>query len=425
MDEGKEIKIFTSNDLKEDSSNIADEWAKLEDELVALLQEKLAQGNSGDIDAWLDSQMRLNSKYIKRVVEIVNKHKATINASTKQALENAAIMGFNVVSDDGKSKEIVKSNSSKYEAIAKKLNEKSYKLIIDKHVQAAKQLPVRISTSAKASMSSNTGFWSVEKEMEQIYKVMTRTLNRELSSMTGVNYTHNPKGPNDKRWTRTVSFKTYIEMKLRTDLNNLAIDTMNEAADQLGIVLYLCSSYGDCAPDHAAYQGRVYIKKNWRSFVPKDVQPKYEEYIKANGTLFFEDVTQNKPWLCTRPNCRHSMTPITFEQALNVSKTLSDLNKKANGAYNPDKYKAMQQQRALERKIRDLKLQKQGLEKQINSCTDGSVKANLIQDLKAINGQIRESQAKIRSLIDTNSNLRRQYDRENPNRPAYNLRLKK
>lgn len=425
MDEGKEIKIFTSNDLKEDSSNIADEWAKLEDELVALQQEKLAQGNSGDIDAWLDNQARLNSKAIKRVVEIVNKHKESINASTQEALENAALMGFNVVSEEGKSKEIVKANSSKYEAIAKKLNEKSYKLIIDKHIQAAKQLPIRISMSAKASMSSNTGFWSVEKEMEQIYKVMTRTVNRELSSMTGVNYTHNPKGPNDKRWTRTVSFRTYIEMKLRTDLNNLAIETMNEAADQLGIVLYLCSSYGDCASDHAAYQGRVYIKKNWKSFVPKEQQSKYEEYIKTNGTLYFEDVTQNKPWLCTRPNCRHSMTPITFEQALNVSKTLSDLNKKANGAYSPDKYKAMQQQRALERKIRDLKLQKQGLEKQINSCTDGSVKANLTQNLKAINGQIRESQANIRSLVDSNSNLRRQYDRENPNRPAYNLRLKK
>ena len=425
MNEEKEIKIFSSNDLKEDSSKIADEWAKLEDELVALQQEKLAQGNSGDIDAWLDSQTRLNSKAIKRVVEIVNKHKASLNATTQEALENAAIMGFNVVSEKGKSKEIIKANSSKYETIAKKLNVKNYKLIIDKHIQATKQLPIRISTSAKASMGPNSGFWSVEKEIEQIYKVMTRTVNRELSSMTGVNYTHNSKGPNDKRWTRTVSFRTYIEMKLRTDLNNLAIDTMNEAADQLGLVLYLCSSYGDCAPDHAAYQGRVYIKKNWKSFIPKEIQPKYEEYIKANGTLYFEDVTQNKPWLCTRPNCRHSMTPITFEQALNVYKTLSELNKKANGAYSPDKYKAMQQQRALERKIRELKLQKQGLEKQISSCTDGSVKTNLTQDLKAINSQIRGSQAKIRSLIDANSNLRRQYDRENPNRPAYSLRLKK
>ena len=91
-------------------------------------------------------------------------------------------------------------------------------------------------------------------------------------------------------------------------------------------VFYLCDVHEPCAKDHAAWQGRVYIRADWELLVD---DPEEASHIRAYlhnhpGVVSVEWVLgltndPKSPYLVRRPNCKHKLTPVSTEQVLGAS----------------------------------------------------------------------------------------------------------
>ena len=214
---------------------------------------------------------------------------------------------------------------------------------------------------------------------------------------------------------KNYSFDSYFEMKTRTDIQQYIGTNMIDAGQEAGVIFYITSFYGDCAPDHADYQGRIYVDEKWESMCPKDRLEEVRSYIDSNKLMTVQEVSEKDPFLTTRPNCRHYFQYISIDEVLGA-KTEKQVNAlreerglNSGGKYQPDKYKALQQQRANERKIRAEKASIQSLE----------LKKQLEPDNKDLQIQINNSKSNIsfyqkqqRELEKQYSNIQRRYDRE-------------
>ena len=118
---------------------------------------------------------------------------------------------------------------------------------------------------------------------------------------------------------RKVSFKAYQEMNVRTTMHQEALDYQFENARKMGVVLYLASSHGSCADDHKDYQGRLYYDESWQSIAKESQHRAIADFIRSNKLMSIQDVRDGKPYLTTRPNCRHTFKPLTLDQVLNNS----------------------------------------------------------------------------------------------------------
>ena len=214
---------------------------------------------------------------------------------------------------------------------------------------------------------------------------------------------------------KTYQFDTYFEMKARTDIQQEIGNNMISAGQENGIIFYITSFYGDCAPDHADYQGKIYVDEKWESMAPKDRLDEIRDYINSNKLLTVQEVTQNPPFLTTRPNCRHYFQYIDIDSVLGA-KTKDDVNQlrqerdlNSGGKYKPDKYKALQQQRQNERKIRSYKAD---LEKKQISLALKPGNKQLQSEIEIDKSNIRMYQKAQRNLAKRYSNIERRYDRE-------------
>lgn len=266
------------------------------------------------------------------------------------------------------------------------------------------------------SEASDTLYKEIQK---QIYK----------SNRTGVIYSVPTKDGNYKY--RQWKWENYMEMKTRTDIQHEITENMIAAGDESGVVFYICSFLGDCAKDHVDYQGKIYCSDNWESFAPKDRIEEIDAYIRAHGIMSVKQVTENDPWLTTRPNCRHYFQYISIDEVLGI-KNNKDLNNKRNemnlnfnGKYQPDKYEALQQQRANERAIRETKSQIDILKMSIDNAPATINKSELLSmnaNLANLNYQLRTRQKAQRELIKKYDNLERRYDREKPGAMVSDMR---
>lgn len=224
---------------------------------------------------------------------------------------------------------------------------------------------------------------------------------------------------------KTYQFDTYWEMKARTDIQQEIGNNMISAGQENGIIFYITSFYGDCAPDHADYQGRIYYDENWESMAPKDRIDEIRDYIKkldadivALGKAPNASVqakTESDVRLTTRPNCRHYFQYIDIDSVLGA-KTKDDVNTlrqerdlNFGGKYKPDKYKALQQQRQNERKIREYKAD---MEKKELSLALEPGNKQLQSEIEIDKSNIRMYQKAQRDLAKQYSNIERRYDRE-------------
>lgn len=71
-----------------------------------------------------------------------------------------------------------------------------------------------------------------------------------------------------------------------------------------GSRFFYCTVLPDPAPDHAAYQGKIYYNDD-AEFTDAE-----KDYINKYNLLSIREVTLSLPYLCTRPNCRHRLVPI-------------------------------------------------------------------------------------------------------------------
>lgn len=94
-------------------------------------------------------------------------------------------------------------------------------------------------------------------------------------------------------------------------------ETIEENRDN-GRWFYLASSHVDCAKDHLAYQGRLYVDEK----APDDVI----DYARSRGLYTVQWVMDSPAWFITRPNCRHYFVGLTLDEV--NKKSLKRLKKK-------------------------------------------------------------------------------------------------
>lgn len=219
---------------------------------------------------------------------------------------------------------------------------------------------------------------------------------------------------------RMVRWENWMEMKLRTDIQNDIADNMIKAGGQNGVIFYITSYYGDCAPDHADFQGKIYCDEKWRSICPKELLEDVANYIRSNRIMSVQDAMGEKGnYLTTRPNCRHYFQYISIQEVLKI-KNKEDLTNKReslnlnfNGKFKPEKYEALSQQRTNERKIRKLRDNISSLEELKNELPQGSDTSDIDKKLARYKNSLKVVYKNQRKLIKDNPGvLHRNYDRE-------------
>jgi enoyl-[acyl-carrier-protein] reductase (NADH) len=133
---------------------------------------------------------------------------------------------------------------------------------------------------------------------------------------------------------RQVQFKSWMEMSVRTDIQNNALANVESSAKALGVVAFIASEHFDCADDHRDYQGKFYLADNV-----------FDEW---NGKYMYLKTAKGDGFL-TRPNCRHYVKPVLKEQLGEI--TAKDLGMQ-KGTYRSENYEALVEQRKNERNIR-------------------------------------------------------------------------
>ena len=93
----------------------------------------------------------------------------------------------------------------------------------------------------------------------------------------------------------------------------------------------------------------------------------------------------------------------------------------STGTYKPSNYEALQQQRALEREIRNLKSQRLIVKEQLRYCTNDKI---LKEDLRRLNKNIKDLTNTLESICKE-YNLPRAYNREQVESLTYDLGMEK
>ena len=102
---------------------------------------------------------------------------------------------------------------------------------------------------------------------------------------------------------KIINYRVDTEAEREKDL---AIDDFITASRKNGEWFFLASSHGDCAEDHKAYQGRLYVDEK----APDDVI----QYAKQRGLWTVQWVMGKPAWFVTRPHCRHYFVSLTEKQ---------------------------------------------------------------------------------------------------------------
>lgn len=214
---------------------------------------------------------------------------------------------------------------------------------------------------------------------------------------------------------KNFKFDTYWEMKTRTEIQRDIGKNMVTAGSNLGVVFYIAAYFGDCAKDHANYQGKIYVDQDWESNAPKDRIDEIKDYIRTNKIMTVQEIMGDPVYLTTRPNCRHYFQYIDIDSVLGaktekeVADLRSDMGLNFKGKYQPDKYIALQKQRANERQIRATKeeITKQETLLDLNPG-DKTIQSRILSG----EARVRKYQAEQRALAKQYSNIVREYKRE-------------
>jgi Phage minor capsid protein 2 len=242
---------------------------------------------------------------------------------------------------------------------------------------------------------SNVRIISQLSTPDSLYDTIKAQMNKGIDNGLPVTYKN---GAN-------VSWKAYMEMNVRTTVHQEIGNEQIRTGADLGQIFYLCDSFGDCAPDHADYQGKMYYNED--ADIPKEVQ----SFIDGSGIESMQSVRDSDPFLTTRPNCRHSFHAIPIDQAMGSSADeILKSEKLERGEYKDSNYEKVQEQRLNERTIRKYKMREENTRTLYDKTKDPEY---LKQSLDA-KEKVKEWQKTNREFIKSNPELlKRDYDREN------------
>lgn len=115
-----------------------------------------------------------------------------------------------------------------------------------------------------------------------------------------------------------------VENRLESDYKDAQIDEMLSSETER--VFYLCDMHEPCASDHAKWQGKLYIRKDWEEMISDVVLgAKIQAYLHNHPDVrtvewaLGLDGSKDSPYLMRRPNCKHQLVPISTEDVLGSS----------------------------------------------------------------------------------------------------------
>lgn len=84
-------------------------------------------------------------------------------------------------------------------------------------------------------------------------------------------------------------------------------------------VFYMSSMHSNPAPDHADWQGVVFVDRYWRSVLgdDEDTKKKVAAYIRNHDIVTVQDICGAPVYMITRPHCKHYMIPLDTDEVLN------------------------------------------------------------------------------------------------------------
>jgi len=352
-----------------------------------------------------------NSK-VDRVVNAMEDVYSTAESSVKIQKNIALTQGMNSAKSFNEYKMIQNIQQRKLaatlkrskEAIASSLNE------ANKSIKKIAGVTPKMTNSTDAGLLVASVFTDYKKDLLEIKRLTsTMPLNKAITKQTQlgvdkgvkVNYYIKPILDDktgeviQKGNTRQVSFKSYMEMKVRTEVSKEITNNLQSTSRAVGIVFYLCDYFGDCAKDHIDLQGKYYYDEGWNSLgFDEETSNKIESAI---GSYNMMSVSEAKAeGLTTRPNCRHTLSPVSLDEVIDTTPTkmLDKLGKKYNGKQSDKKSEALVMQRKNERAIRTYKNRVMIQRIQLKKTHDPNIKLAL-----------KANRAKLKQWKDTQEDL--------------------
>lgn len=318
----QEIKI-EQNDIEKISSSLDQAFEVAQNSLIVQKNVALSKGALGGFDNWKKEQKVVKQQLKKDIKTSVNNITKIIDESLNNTISQLNTLGQKITDKD------IKKVGNK--TLLQKTN-KAIRIMGDKVLSDYEK------SVAKVYRLKNT---------DELYNAILEQTKNGIEN--GINITY--------RDGKQVSFKSYMEMNVRTTVRQEANEYLFNASKENGVVFYVCDFYGDCAEDHADYQGRYYYDEEWESFgYNEETSKRIQDYIDSYGMLSYQSVVNNEPFLTTRPNCRHSLRPVVIDDVFNnTDKQITEKYGIRKGTYNDDNYKALQTQRRNERIIRKYK----------------------------------------------------------------------
>lgn len=387
-----------------EQKDLADDLSKILGDILERLKSKslqigfdhlLANSNADDIKKWRYQQINDFGAFKTQLDKLVNTEKKTLQKSLENGLS------------------LTELNNKQVKSIQKE---------VDKGI-------LKLRESVISTQASNI------EQVAQTKVLKSNVTDALKESIASVITKTNDYGIVTYKNGRRMKWENYMEMKVRTDIQNDIADNMVKTGSENGIIFYLATYHGDCAPDHADFQGKIYCAKNWKSICPKAYFDDVSNYIITHKIMNVEDVMGPKGnYLTKRPNCRHYFQYISIQEVLDV-KNDDDLNKlrehynlNSAGKYKPEKYEALKKQRYNERQIRKIKGKIETQEKLVTSLNSDAPKGivnSQTNKLILLKKELRVNQKQQRELIGSNRGiLERHYDREVYNHMISNIGVK-
>lgn len=360
---------------------IADKYSEIENTYLIRNNEQLVKYLENP-SKWKAEQLKHRGAYKKALISIARSQISDLN----DKLEKVLLLSYREVAKD--SVEI-----SEKEIIAKNIPSDLKKRIETLKKDNTKEV-IKLADLSFKTYLRNVKIIGRESNADTLYDVIKKQVVKGVDNGIKIAYKDG----------KLFSWKAYMEMRTRTDVQHEVSRQQVSVGADVGQIFYICTSFGDCAKDHADYQGKIYYNDE----VP-NIPDEILKFIADNHILSMNDVMRSEPYLTTRPNCRHTFNAIPLSQATGMSEEeILKKNGLKYGEYDQKNYDLVQEQRYNERQIRKYKMRVEN-EKRLAKETgikDFAPSKNAVE-------KIREYQARNRELAKENPEvIKRDYERE-------------
>lgn len=324
---------------------LSDKFAEMENTFIIRNNQQLAS-YIDDPTKWVQEQRAKKQAYKKELIKDARKQITTI----KNQIEKVMLLSYKQIADDTIE---ISETEIKVHKIPQSLRNSIKAMQKDATDNVIKLANATFQTyNHTVRLMSN-----ISPQTDLFYNSIKHQMTIGTDKGIKINYT-DAQG----KVVRQMSWKGYMEMKVRTDLHAEMSNQQLEFGERVGQVFYVTDKFQDCAKDHAEYQDMIFYDENVQ--VDQEVQ----DYINSHNLMSVQDARANG--LTTRPNCRHEFHAIPTDDVIG-GKSAGQIQKAegfTHGTYKAENYDITQEQRYNERMIRKYKLRVEN-QKQVAQAT--------------------------------------------------------